>query len=350
MRLPFFLVIIVLGTAFLLKANENDFHEPREQLTSEGNIVDAANRFIALLSDEQQEKSLFPFETDERTFWNFVPMTGQRKGLPLKSLNDEQRIAVHNLLQTTLSTQGYLKVTMIQQLERLLGEIENRPDYRDPGFYYLTFFGTPSLENAWGWRFEGHHLSLNFSMIEGELAVTPTFLGTNPGQVRSTLYSGLEVLHQEISLARQLMGLFTSEQRQLAMIATTAPREIITGNSRVAVLEQFEGISYQAMTGPQQKLMHQLLAEYANNLNPDIAIAQLSKIEEAGFDSIYFAWAGSLTPTAAHYFRIHGPTTLIEYDNTQNNANHVHTVWRDLENDFGRDLLRHHYEQSDHEH
>ena len=277
-------------------------------------------------------------------------MTGERKGLSLQDMNESQRIALHGILQSILSSQGYLKVTSIQQLERLLGEITNRPDYRDPGFYYVTIFGVPSIENAWGWRYEGHHLSINITMIDGELSVTPTFYGTNPGQVRETIFAGLEVLGEEINIARRLMHSFDETQKRKALIAEEAPHEIITGNDRIAILDSFAGLSYREMDEAQKKLLLLLVATYANNLEKDIAVSQLDRIHEVGVEKLYFAWAGSLSPSEGHYFRIHGPKTLIEYDNTQSSANHVHTVWRDLENDFGRDLLRDHYDHNDHTH
>ena len=311
-------------------------------------MVEAANHFLSLVPESDVQKVSFSFETDERTNWNFVPMTGKRKGLALEDMTHEQRVALHKLLQTTLSTEGYLKVTSIQQLERLLGMLESRPDYRNPGFYYLSIFGTPSLEGAWGWRFEGHHLSLNFSMVNGKAAGSPTFLGTNPGRVHESVFSGLEILNTEIRLARQLMMLLSEDQREKATISEKAPREIITGNSRVAMLDTFEGLSFKELDADQQDLLVLLLSTYIHNMEPEAASRQLKRIKDSGLENLYFAWAGSVHEGEAHYYRIHGPKLLIEYDNTQNNANHVHSVWRDLENDFGRDYLRQHYDNNDH--
>ena len=343
------ILIVLITVATPLATSTQDGSNP---ISASDTIVEAANHFLSLLSEDQREQAHFPFESDERTFWNFLPLTGQRKGLSLDDMSNEQRIAMHGLLQATLSAEGYLKVTAIQQLERWLGEITNRPDYRNPGAYYLSVFGTPATDGVWGWRYEGHHLSMNISMINGEISATPTFFGTNPGQVRETVFAGLEILHEEIGLARQLMYSFDEAQQKEALIADKAPREIITGNDRVAILDHFEGIPYRDMNPQQQKLLMLLVSTYAHNLEADIAIDQLSRIREAGIDNLYFSWAGSFSPTEGHYFRIHGPKTLIEYDNVQGNANHVHTVWRDLENDFGRDLsaLRQHYDHSDHHH
>jgi len=313
-------------------------------------MVEAARHFLSLVPESAVQQVSFNFETDERTNWNFVPMTGKRKGMALKDMTHEQRLALHKLLQTALSSEGYLKVTSIQQLERLLGVLENRPDYRDPGLYYLSIFGSPSLEGAWGWRFEGHHLSLNFSMVNGIVAGSPAFLGTNPARVRESVFSGLEVLSTEIRLARQLMMLLSDDQRETATIAEEAPREIITGNSRVAMLDSFEGLSFKELDADQQDLLVLLLSTYIHNMEPEIASGQLKRIKAGGLENLYFAWAGSIHDGEAHYYRIHGPNLLIEYDNTQNNANHVHSVWRDFENDFGRDYLKEHYDNNDHSH
>ena len=311
-------------------------------------IEEAAVSFLSTVPESEKSSVLYSFDVDERTHWNFVPMTGERKGMSLKEMSPQQRLAVHTLLRSTLSAKGYLKASSIQQLERLLGEIENNPTRRDPGFYYLTFFGEPTSASPWGWRFEGHHLSLNFSIIDGTLSVTPAFLGTNPAQVREGVYSGWVVLSEEILLARQLMDSFTDSQRKRVIIGNTAPRDIITGNQRTVSLDAFEGLPFGEMNETQQNLLLLLISAYTHNLKPEVAQAHLQRIQEAGLARLHFSWAGSMVENEGHYYRIHGPNTLIEYDNTQNNANHVHTVWRNLDNDFGRDLLREHYEQHQH--
>lgn len=334
----------LLGTLLLLTATSFSSQRP----DSAAMMADAASKFLSLTPDDQLKNVAFGFETTERTNWNFLPIPGQRKGLALKDMTPEQRIALHQLLQAALSTEGYLKAASIQQLERLQGELENRPEYRDPGLYYLSIFGQPSSEEAWGWRFEGHHLSINFSIVEGKVATTPTFMGTNPGQVRESAFSGLEVLSTEITLARQLMHLFDEKQLEKVIIAEEAPREIITGNSRVALLDNYEGLPFTEMNSDQQDLLVLIISSYVHNLEMDIAAAQHKRIKDAGLENLFFAWAGKVQDRHPHYYRIHGPNLLIEYDNTQNNANHVHSVWRDLENDFGRDYLKQHYEHSNH--
>jgi hypothetical protein len=233
------------------------------------------------------------------------------------------------------------------ELERTLRRLEKRPpndEYRDPERYYLAIFGTPSEKSPWGWRFEGHHVSLNFSSVTGKLAVTPAFLGTNPARVPEGPTKGLRVLAQEEDLARRLLTGLNAQQRRQAIIDEEAPADIITGNQRTVSLARFEGLAYADMTADQRFLLEQLIRVYLDNMKPRIAQHQWQRMEDAGLDKLHFAWAGSAEPGQAHYYRIHGPTFLVEYDNTQNNANHIHTVWRDPANDFGRDLLRDHYE------
>ena len=316
---------------------------PRVDAATE--MVAAATLFLSEVQTKDLDQVQYSFNENERTNWHFVPIKGQRKGMALEDMSQPQREAVHHLLRAALSTEGYLKVTAIQQLEQLLGELENRPAYRNPGHYYLTIFGNPGLEAVWGWRFEGHHLSINFSLINGQISTTPTFMGANPGEVRSSVFGGLQVLSAEITLARQLIQQFDENQLNKAIIATKAPRDIITGNSRQALLSSFEGLAFSEMTPHQQDGLLLLISAYVNNLAPEIAATQLKRIQSAGMDHLYFSWAGSLNPGEPHYYRIHGPNVLIEYDNVQNNANHVHTVWRDLDNDFGEDYLKNHYER-----
>lgn len=310
---------------------------------------DAAQHFLSLLDDSTRAKTVFPFEAEERYNWHFVPR--DREGLPFEEMTLEQRRAAHDLMRSALSSQGYLKATSIMRLESILRELENDPVRRNPERYYFTFFGTPASDQPWGWRLEGHHLSLNYSSITGDLlAVTPAFMGTNPAEVRTGPYAGLRVLGAEEDLGRKLMHSLTAAQQRKALITAEAPHEILTGNQRKAILETYEGLPASEMTPDQRDLLLRIIEEYAHNMRHDIAHEQMDKIRNAGIERLYFAWAGGLELGEPHYYRIHGPTVLFEYDNTQNNANHAHSVWRDLEGDFGEDLLREHYEQASADH
>jgi hypothetical protein len=310
-------------------------------------MAEAANEFLASLKPEQQAKALFELKSDERANWHFVPK--DRAGLPLKEMTEEQRGLAHAILDSALSQRGFVKVTTIMSLELVLFDLENKSPKRDPGLYYVSVFGKPGATNTWGWRFEGHHLSINFTIVDGkEISATPSFFGSNPGEVKDGPHKGLRVLASEEDLGRQLVKSFSDEQRKVAIFSTNAPKDILTGNSREAKVLDLAGLPQTKMTKEQSELLMKLIKEYLFRDRFEIVEADLGKIEKAGLDKIYFGWAGGLERGEPHYYRIQGPTFLMEYDNTQNGANHVHCVWRDFENDFGEDVLKKHYEQTKH--
>lgn len=312
-----------------------------------GDMVAAAEAFLATLDDEARARGVFAFDDEERFNFHFIPRA--RNGLPLEDMTQEQRSTAHLLMQSVLSSQGYLKATGVMQLEGILGALENRPGRRNPEDYYFSIFGTPASDAAWGWRFEGHHISLNFTSVTGDVVVTtPAFMGSNPHVVVGGPHAGRRLLGAEEDLARALLSMLNGEQREKAVIADSAPRDIITGADRQASLERFEGLPAREMNDVQREALMQLVGEYVHNMRPEIARAQMEEIHAAGVDNLYFAWAGSLQRGEGHYYRVHGPSILLEYDNVQGGANHVHSVWRDSSDDFGGDLLRKHYEQSDH--
>ena len=314
-----------------------------------GDIAARAATFLSLLDDAARAKATYALGHEERFNWAFTPVS--RSGLPLKDMTLEQRSAAHALLQTTMSSQGYHKANAVIELERVLGILEGRPQRRDPEDYYVTVFGDPGAGGPWAWRFEGHHLSLNFSSPANELTVTgPAFMGADPATVPSGQKAGWRPLGREEDLARGFLFSLTPEQREMAVIAERAPRDIITGNDREARLESFDGIPASRLTGEQREMLMGVIGEYVGNMEARAAHAWMARIrDEISPDELYFAWAGSPEPGEGHYYRVHAPPFLIEYDNTQGNANHVHSVWRDLENDFGGDALRRHYEGG-HEH
>jgi len=309
-------------------------------------MADAANNFLASLMPEQKTKGVYEFKDEQRFDWHFIPKP--RKGLPFKEMTTPQRLLGHALLNSGLSQRGYMKAATIMSLEQILYEIENKAPHRDADLYYVTIFGQPG-KDPWGWRVEGHHLSLNFVVAGDEvLSVTPSFFGSNPGQILSGPRKGLRVLGGEEDLGRELAKSLSAEQRQLALVTNVAPRDIITGADRKARALEPLGIAVARFSTSQQELLLTLLKEYVFRYRPEIAESDLKTIQAAGYEKIHFAWAGGLNPGEGHYYRIQGPTFLMEYDNTQDKANHIHTVWRDLRNDFGEDLLRKHYEQSPH--
>ncbi len=309
-------------------------------------MAEAANNFLAALTPEQRARAVFEFKDDQRFDWHFIPKP--RKGLSFQEMTSPQRLLAHALLSAGLSQRGYMKATTIMSLEQILYDLEDKAPHRNAELYFVTVFGQPA-KAAWGWRVEGHHLSVNFS-LDGDqvLSVTPSFFGANPAEIQSGPRKGLRVLGGEEDLARQLVKSLSSDQRKQAIISTDAPRDIITGADRKARLLEPLGIAAAALTPTQQELLFALFREYVFRCRAEIAESDLRAIREAGEQKIHFAWAGGLDPGQGHYYRIQGPTFLMEYDNTQNNANHIHSVWRDRQNDFGENLLRKHYEQVTH--
>jgi uncharacterized protein DUF3500 len=317
---------------------------PAALLAHDTDTTKAARDFLGKLRPALREQCVQPFDGDERTTWSYLP--GRRKGIALKEMNAEERVAAMAMLQTALSARGYEKTQGVILLEGILRDLSTFGFGRDPDLYYLTVFGTPSDEYPWSWRFEGHHLSLNFSSATGRLvSETPAFFGANPARVPSGKNAGLRVLGAEEDLARKLLGSLDPKQRRAAVIAVSAPGDIIFSPNRKRVPDP-EGLPVSEMNDAQKKTLMDLLGEYLGNMHAEVARAQREKIEKAGNGAIRFAWAGGPSPGEGHYYRVQGPTFIIEYDNTQNGANHVHSVYRDLEEDFGGDLLRRHYAES----
>jgi len=307
----------------------------------------AARAFLEGLNAEARGKAQFAFDADERFNWHFVPKP--RAGLALKGMSDAQRRTAVELLKAGLSEKGYTKAETIRTLETVLAEIENNPVRRDPQLYYVTVFGEPSAGATWGWRFEGHHVSLNWTVVRGtSIASTPQFFGSNPAEVRSGPKRGLRALAAEEDLARALLGSLTDVQRAQAIISTEAPDDILTSNTRKAAIQEDRGIAYADLSQEQRGLLLAVIEEYVGAQPKALAEGRIARLRAAGLDRIRFAWMGGLNRGEPHYYRLQGPTFLIEYDNTQNDANHIHAVWRDFNGDFGADLLEEHYRNSAH--
>jgi hypothetical protein len=340
-------LFLLVGFVRLLPAQTDVAAVPASSINE---VVATANRFLGLLPEDLRSRALYPFTSEERFDWHFVPRN--RNGLPLKSMNESQRRAALAVLRMGLSEQGFSKAQAIMDLENVLREIENRPPNdtrRDPENYAFTIFGTPSEQQPWGWRIDGHHLSLHFSFISRKLiSFTPGFMGSNPGIVPSGAQKGKQILKQESDIAYALLKSFTPDQLKKVIIATESPYEIVTGNSRKASLEKMEGLPVSKMNASQKKRFTELLNVYIGRYHKTLAQYQMNKLEKEGLEKLHFAWAGSTDRSAGHYYRIHGPVLLIEFDNTQNEANHVHTVVRDLQNDFGEDFLNEHYQKTSH--
>lgn len=313
-------------------------------------ISEVAKSFVVTLDGSQKLLTLFPFESEERYNFHYFPID-DRKGLPLDKMTDKQKSITMQLLSTCLTDNTVKKINDIIALEDILKVLENRkPDdrFRDRGKYHLAIFGEPGEKNIWGWRFEGHHVSFHFSTQNNTLvAGTPGFLGSNPAIVPDGAQKGKEVLKDEKVLAVKLLNSLSEDQRKTAVIAGEAPGDIITRIDRKAMIKDPGGITYAQMDDTQRKNFIGLIELYVHRYKKAFADNMLKEIKDAGYDNLRFAWAGH-TQTGIghpHYYRIVGPTLIIEYDNTQNNANHVHTVVRDLLHDYGGDQLLEHYKK-----
>jgi len=333
------LLVVVLGGAWIAGATVASER-------SASAMASAATKFLAALSAEQKQKASFALDSEELTRWHYVPaMQFERHGLAIRDMSEAQRGLAQELLKTGVSAKGYTQATTIMNdLETILKAIENGSAMRDPEQYAFSIFGTPSAKSAWGWRVEGHHLSLHFEVANGSsVASSPTFFGSNPAEVRvEGPKKGLRVLGEREDTARALLMALDETQRKAATIADVAPTDIVTRTAAKVDPLSPAGVAAAAMTPKQREMLMAVIDTYAASMAPDIAAERLAQLKNAGLEKISFAWAGDFERGKKHYYRIQGPTFLIEYDNTQNDGNHVHSVWRDFNGDFGRDLLREH--------
>ena len=312
----------------------------------EPGVVDAARAFLGTLDAEQRIAVRAPLDSPSRKEWNFVPQ--QYPGLALAAMRVDQRDAVHRLVGSVLGSQGVGKVHGILHLEQVLHDMESaggaNAAHRNPEHYWVQLFGEPADTGAWAWRVQGHHLSLHVSVVDGlPVGVTPLFLGANPHRVPSGPWAGMRVLAAEEDLARELVGQLDAVQLERALLQAEAPADVVLGPKRQAdFLGTPRGVNGSELRPAQRVALWNLVTEHVLNLRREFAAAELARIQAAGFGTIHFGWAGSVEPGRPHYYRIHGAHFVIEYDNTQNGANHVHVVWRDLQRDFGGDLLEHH--------
>ncbi len=331
------LLLLGLLAAAPLSAKEPVKTETADLQGVTAEMAAAANAFLASLDETQAKKARFPFDGGQRENWGFVPR--ERKGLPLQDLDEKQTALVRTLLKTILSDSGLKKVDTIMALEAFLGETENRPDYRNHKAYFTSVFGEPSATGTWSLRYEGHHLSLNYTVIDGKtVAVTPSFFATNPGEVMiEHKMKGTRALAAEEDLARAL-ALTLKEAGKEVVFSEKPPGEIITGEDRAVKQLEPVGVKASEMTPAQQQALMEIITEYASRNRKELEETELAKIK-ADLENLRFGWAGGLERGEPLYYRIQGTTFLVEVANVQNNGNHVHAVWRDSANDFGKDVL-----------
>ena len=307
-------------------------------------MAEAARNFLAVLDDGQRAKAIFELGSEVREDWHFIPKE-TRPGLSMKEMSQAQRHLAYALLGSGLGNDGMVKTTTIMSLEQILRDLENAPDRRDPEKYYFSIFGTPEAAGTWGWRCEGHHCSVNFTLVKGQLSGTPNFLGANPGEVRSGPRAGLRVLAEEEEVGRTLVKHLNEDQKKIAIVPGDAPADVLTAAQRTVEPLTPGGLAAGTMTVEQKSLLRDVIHVYLNRVRPELAATEWKQIEQAGFDAVHFVWMGGMERGEPHYYRVQGPTFLLEYDNTQNEANHPHAVWREFKGDFGRDFLGEHLKQ-----
>ncbi|HEX5506516.1 MAG TPA: DUF3500 domain-containing protein [Thermomicrobiales bacterium] len=319
--------------------------------TAARRMAEAALRFLDALTDEQRAVATFPFPGDERYQWHYTPVA--RNGLRLKDMTGPQREAALALFDAGLSARCARTARQIIALEPILRETERIEGIvtqwlRDPELYYFSVFGEPGARAPWAWRAGGHHIGLHFTVVEGDLvAPTPLFFGANPAEVRHGPATGRRTLPEEEDLARALLLGLDPARRAVAVVDPVAPDDILTKNYRAAdPAAPPRGLRYAAMSGEERERLVRLIRHYVERAADDLSAPAWAGLERAGLEAVAFAWAGPAEPGQGHYYAVVGPTFLIEYDNTQNDANHIHSVWRDFANDWGEDLLARHYAEA----
>ena len=327
-------------SALLCPLSAHDTRELAEEMAARAQV------WLSSLPEELSAQARYPFDLDARDDWHFVPKptsgAGVRKGVSLKEMSEEQRALALVLVKAGLSERGYSQAMIVIRLEEILREIERRGIVRDPELYYLAIFGDPDAAR-WGWSFEGHHLSLNFTIVDGHISGTPNFYGSNPGIVEEGEHKGLQALPGEENISRVFAKSLTAAQFAKAKIPGKTPRDILSRAKRTAEHLGDVGLSTREMTDAQKMHLRKLIDVYLQRLRPSLAQESWEKIEAQGFENVRIAWAGGVEPGQKTYYRVQGPSFLLEYANTQNDANHVHAVWRDFDGDFGRDLLSEHF-------
>lgn len=331
-------LVSVFAALFVLAASV--FASAADEITE---IRKATQAFLDSLEATQNESCNLAFDHSDREDWNYIP--AKRLGLAMRDMSVPQREKLDTVLKAIHSADGIEKTKGVVLCETFLYEKSGRSDFRDPGKYHLTVYGAPDDKEPWGLRFEGHHISLNYTFVGSQaVAAAPAFYGANPATITEGPNKGLRILRDEEDLARELVRSLDAEQKDIAVFRSTALREIVTSSdTRVSPLEQV-GLAYGEMKVPQQKKLMSVIAEYLSWMPENIAAERLEKVIAGGLDGIHFGWAGGIEKGEKHYYRIQGPSFLVEYDNFQGNGTHIHSVWRDFDGDFGRDLLKEHYE------
>ncbi|TMI65920.1 MAG: DUF3500 domain-containing protein [Bacteroidetes bacterium] len=307
--------------------------------------------FVKSLNEQQKAKAIFPFDDMNRYAWHYVPATMMaRSGLAIKDIDSIQKMAFYELLKSFLSDEGYKRTQTIMSFEYLLKEMEPTNPHRIPENYFVSVYGHPGIDSVWAWKFTGHHLALNFTIVKNKPAFAPFFFGSNPAEVRQGPQKGLRILKDEEDLAFELVNSMNAEQKKTALFQLKAFADIVTTTAKEVSPLKPAGILTKDLNNDQKNLVNKIIVAYLSSMSPRLANARMAMVRTEDKNDIRFGWAGGLMKGEPHYYRIQGKTFLIEFDNTQNDANHIHMVWRDYDGDYGEDLLKEHYMNSNHHH
>jgi len=341
----------LIAASFVLAASATAFSLLKKADSPGNNMTAAANTFLDALSEKERDVCLMDYDTPKRVDWHFIPKK-TRKGVQLRDLSEKKRKLAMKLVRTALSESGYEKSVKIMELESVLNKLEKGKGRfaRDPLKYYVTIFGTPSEKGRWGLSFEGHHLSLNYVIDGGEVeSSTPQFFAANPAIVMEsyipTIDEGTRVLKAEEALAFDLVNSLDAKQAKQAVFAEKAPREIRAAGDPQPPQTEPIGVAAADLNKKQTKLLQGIISAYCDKMPEPVAAERLDRIKKHGLDKVHFAWGGAKKPGVGHYYRIQGPSFLVEFVNTQpdaagNPANHIHCVWRDMAGDFGLPIAK----------
>lgn len=322
-----------------------------QNLKEDNTAATNAFAFVSSLNEQQKAKAIFAFDEMNRYDWHYVPasMIG-RTGLAVKDLDSTQKIVFYELLQSFLSVEGYKRTQNIMSFEYLLKEMEPDNPHRIPENYFISVYGNPGKDSIWAWKFTGHHLALNFTIVNNKLAFAPFLFGSNPAEVKEGHRKGMRIIKDEEDLAFELVNSLNAEQKKMALFRLKAFTDIVTTNAAQVAPLKPAGILLKDMNNDQKNLVNRIMVAYLSSMPSKLANARMNRVAAEDKNEIRFGWAGGLVRGEPHYYRIQGKTFLIELDNTQNKANHIHMVWRDFNGDYGEDLLKEHYMNSKHHH
>ena len=321
---------------------------------TDGGTTSIVLGFLDAFKPEVRKNLMFDFDDAERKDWSNLPTRNYpRKGVPLSEMDNRARLLAHELMRASLSSQGYLKAAAVVHRDEVLLRNGGSSATFGTGRYYFGVFGNPAADKRWGWQFDGHHIALNFTIVDGVMTGTPALWGAQPDQIEAGDEAGWRVFAAERAKGYALVNALTSEQRATAILSEKLPAGLFAGPQRDKALQKMEGLNASAMTPAQQAMLWSLIDEYVNNQTEIVARAHRQKIERDGLAKLHFAWMGSTDPARSSYFRVHGPSILIEYDNTgagreERDTNHIHSMFRDPSNDYGEDLLKKHYQNVPH--